>query len=215
MEEMRTPPVEAGLSGIVSGEPGDKPAQGQSVGIPVLTHVEPNQEGYRWVAITAMLLAIGIILHTVSPNVGGVTPNWTIAMYALVINLTRPSLKRALGIGFIAGITLIPSSKSAFPLGNIASELCGAFTCCLLLKGLVLFRLDKLRMVPFLTGFASTFISGGVFTLILKLILGLPWHVWIFAMLPLVSIIGALNGLITFGLYRPVKKLFYAQEGEK
>ena len=31
------------------------------------------------VAITAMLLAIGIILHTVSPNVGGVTPNWTIA----------------------------------------------------------------------------------------------------------------------------------------
>ena len=57
---------------------------------PVLTHVEANQEGYRWVAITAMLFAIGIILHTVSPNVGGVTPNWTIAMYAIVINLTRP-----------------------------------------------------------------------------------------------------------------------------
>ena len=58
--------------------------------VPPLTHVEANQEGYRWVAITAMLFAIGIILHTVSPNVGGVTPNWTIAMYAIVINLTRP-----------------------------------------------------------------------------------------------------------------------------
>ncbi|MBO6264386.1 MAG: ABC transporter, partial [Acidaminococcaceae bacterium] len=88
--------------------------------MPALTHVEANQEGYRWVAITAMLFAIGIILHTVSPNVGGVTPNWTIAMYAIVINLTRPPLTRAIGIGFIAGLTLVPSSKSAFPLGNIA-----------------------------------------------------------------------------------------------
>ena len=78
--------------------------------VPPLTHVEANQEGYRWVAITAMLFAIGIILHTVSPNVGGVTPNWTIAMYAIVINLTRPPLKRAIGIGFVAGLTLIPSS---------------------------------------------------------------------------------------------------------
>ena len=52
--------------------------------IVTLTEVKPTQDGYRWVAITAMLLAIGIILHTVSPNVGGVTPNWTIAMYSIV-----------------------------------------------------------------------------------------------------------------------------------
>lgn len=88
-----------------------------------LIEVKPMQDGYRWVAITAMLFAIGIILHTVSPNVGGVTPNWTIAMYSIVINLTNPTLSQAVGIGFIAGITLVPSSKSAFPLGNIASEL--------------------------------------------------------------------------------------------
>lgn len=90
-----------------------------------LIEVKPMQDGYRWVAITAMLFAIGIILHTVSPNVGGVTPNWTIAMYSIVINLTNPTLSQAVGIGFIAGITLVPSSKSAFPLGNIASELSG------------------------------------------------------------------------------------------
>ena len=80
-----------------------------------LIEVKPMQDGYRWVAITAMLFAIGIILHTVSPNVGGVTPNWTIAMYSIVINLTNPTLSQAVGIGFIAGITLVPSSKSAFP----------------------------------------------------------------------------------------------------
>ena len=90
--------------------------------VPQLIEVEPMQDGYRWVAITAMLLAIGIILHTVSPNVGGVTPNWTIAMYSIVINLTRPKLSQAIGIGFIAGLTLVPSSKSAFPLGNEITE---------------------------------------------------------------------------------------------
>ena len=78
--------------------------------IPHLIEIEPLQDGYRWVAITAMLLAIGIILHTVSPNVGGVTPNWTIAMYYIVINLTSPRLTQAIGIGFIAGLTLVPSS---------------------------------------------------------------------------------------------------------
>lgn len=181
--------------------------------VPPLTHVEANQEGYRWVAITAMLFAIGIILHTVSPNVGGVTPNWTIAMYAIVINLTRPPLKRAIGIGFVAGLTLIPSSKSAFPLGNIASELSGATTCCLLVKAFVACHMGDWRVTPFITGFASTFVSGGVFTFILKLVLGLPLKVWIFAMLPVVAVVGVLNGLITFGLFRPVKKLFYAQEG--
>lgn len=62
-----------------------------------LIEVKPMQDGYRWVAITAMLFAIGIILHTVSPNVGGVTPNWTIAMYSIVINLTNPTLVAGCG----------------------------------------------------------------------------------------------------------------------
>ena len=127
--------------------------------VPQLIEVEPMQDGYRWVAITAMLLAIGIILHTVSPNVGGVTPNWTIAMYSIVIN--------------------------------------------------------EWKLRPFITGFVATMTSGGLFTFILKLILDLPLHVWIYAMLPVVAIIGLLNGLITFFLYAPVRKLFYFQEDEK
>ena len=182
--------------------------------VPQLIKVEPTQEGYRWVAITAMLLAIGIILHTVSPNVGGVTPNWTIAMYSIVINLTRPSLKQALGIGFIAGITLVPSSKSAFPLGNIASELFGATTCCLLVQAMFKAHLGEWKLRPFITGFCATFVSGGVFTFILKMVLPLPLNVWIYAMLPLVAVIGLLNGLITYLLFGPVRRLFYAQEVE-
>ena len=159
-----------------------------------LIEVKPMQDGYRWVAITAMLFAIGIILHTVSPNVGGVTPNWTIAMYSIVINLTNPTLSQAVGIGFIAGITLVPSSKSAFPLGNIASELSGAITCCILVKAMLRCGLGKWKLRPLVTGFLATMASGGVFTFILKIVLGLPLHVWLYAMLPVVAIVGALNG---------------------
>jgi hypothetical protein len=198
-----------------------KEASGASVSpeypeqIPPLTTVEADQKGYRWVAITAMLYAIGIILHTVSPNVGGVTINWTIAMYCIVINLTKPPLLRAIGMGFIAGITLIPSSKSAFPLGNLASEICGASTCCLLLKAMALVHLQESRLAPLLTGFCSTFVSGGVFTFILRLILNLPLGVWLKVMLPVVAVVGVLNAVVTFGLYGPVKRLFFAQEGGK
>ena len=46
--------------------------------IPDLITVEAARDTHRWVAMTALLLAIGVILHTISPNVGGVTPNWTI-----------------------------------------------------------------------------------------------------------------------------------------
>ena len=163
-----------------------------------LIEVKPMQDGYRWVAITAMLFAIGIILHTVSPNVGGVTPNWTIAMYSIVINLTNPTLSQAVGIGFIAGITLVPSSKSAFPLGNIASELSGAITCCILVKAMLRCGLGKWKLRP-----------------LVKIVLGLPLHVWLYAMLPVVAIVGALNGMITFLLFGPVRKLFFVQEDDE
>ena len=48
--------------------------------IVTLTEVKPTQDGYRWVAITAMLLAIGIILHTVSPTLR-CRRHWALALF--------------------------------------------------------------------------------------------------------------------------------------
>ena len=135
--------------------------------VPELIPVEAARDSHRWVAITALLLAIGVILHTISPNVGGVTPNWTIAMYSITTNLTHPGLLRALGTGFVAGLTIVPSSKSAFPLGNIASEIAGSLTACLLVKAFVSLHLGKFRLVPLIIGFFATLVSGSVFTNIL------------------------------------------------
>ena len=177
--------------------------------IPDLITVEAARDTHRWVAMTALLLAIGVILHTISPNVGGVTPNWTIT-----ICLTKPGLTRALGIGFVAGLTLVPSSKSAFPLGNIASEVSGALTACILVKAFALTHLENLKVKPFIVGFVATSVSGAVFTYILKLVLGLPLTVWTHAMLPVVFTVGALNGVVTQVLFSPVRKIFYATEGK-
>ena len=111
--------------------------------------------------------------------------------------------------------TLVPSSKSAFPLGNIASELSGAITCCILVKAMLRCGLGKWKLRPLVTGFLATMASGGVFTFILKIVLGLPLHVWLYAMLPVVAIVGALNGMITFLLFGPVRKLFFVQEDDE
>ena len=62
--------------------------------------IHENSKGgqYRWVTITTYLLTIGAILHFVSPSIGGITPNWTIAMYCIAINLTKPTIKQSFGI---------------------------------------------------------------------------------------------------------------------
>jgi energy-coupling factor transport system ATP-binding protein len=62
-----------------------------------LIELPPAKDTHRWVAITALLLAIGVILHTISPNIGGVTPNWTIAMYSITIGLPIPVFPRHSG----------------------------------------------------------------------------------------------------------------------
>lgn len=180
-----------------------------------LIEVPPAKDTHRWVAITALLLAIGVILHTISPNIGGVTPNWTIAMYSITISLTNPSLSRAIGIGFVAGLTIVPSSKSAFPLGNIASELAGATTACLLVKLFLAAHLENFKFKGFIIGGIATMISGGVFTFILKLVLSLPIMMWVTAMLPVVAIVGLVNGIVTQVLYTPVSRLFFMQGGKK
>ncbi|HIU64186.1 MAG TPA: ABC transporter [Candidatus Avacidaminococcus intestinavium] len=180
-----------------------------------LIEIEPAKDTHRWVAITALLLAIGIILHTISPNIGGVTPNWTIAMYSITISLTDPSFKQAAGIGFIAGLTLVPSSKSAFPLGNLVSDLTGALVAAMMVKSMVKIGLANFKFGPFFTGFLATMASGAVFTFILKLILSLPLSVYIYAMLPVVATVAVLNGFITQVLFAPAQKLFFMQGGRK
>ena len=40
---------------------------------------------YRWLTVSTLLLAIGTILHLVSPSIAGITPGWMIATYVAAI----------------------------------------------------------------------------------------------------------------------------------
>ena len=174
---------------------------------------EANQGGrFRWVAVTALLLAIGAILHLVTPNIAGLTLNWMIAMYCLAINLVRPSLGQVIGIGLVAGALNVPTSKSAIPYANLLSEPVGALTCALFLPLVSRLNIGGLPLAPGLTGFFSTVASGFTFVTLLKVILSIPNEVYLYGMLPVVLAVGAANGVITQLLYMPARKLLNRQE---
>lgn len=169
---------------------------------------------FRWLSVTALLLAIGAILHLVSPNIGGVTPNWMIAMYCIAINLTRPGLGKAAGIGLVAGALLVPTSKSAFPYGNFPSELVGALVCAIIVNMGLKFAVGGFSLRPGLCAFLSTVASGMVFITILKVVLVIPMSVYLYGMVPVVFTVAAVNAVITQVLYFPAAKLFGAAEGK-
>lgn len=98
----------------------------QDVSKLVYTHVQGGQ--FRWVTVSTLMLALGTILHLVSPSVAGITPNWMIATYCVAIHLTRPNYRQSLGIGLVAALINLMTSKSAFPYANLLSEPAGALT---------------------------------------------------------------------------------------
>ena len=166
---------------------------------------------FRWITITTLMLAIGTILHLVSPSVGGVTPNWTIATYCVAICLTKPTYRQALGIGLVAALINVLTSKSGFPYGNLISEPIGALTCAFLVKNLAFLKFRGHSCLPVLTGFAATCMSGGAFVTILKFVMNLPNTVYFTGMLPLVVIVGALNAIVTPLMYFPALRLFVSR----
>jgi len=175
----------------------------------VYTHVQGGQ--FRWVTVSTLMLALGTILHLVSPSVAGVTPNWTIATYCVAILLTRPSLSQTLGIGLVAALINVLTSKSAFPYGNLLSEPGGALTAALVTRAMLSMKFRKIGgfdLTPILSGFLATVVSGGIFVTILWQVLGLPDNVYMYGMWPMVLIVGALNGAITPILYIPAQRLF-------
>ena len=114
--------------------------------------------------------------HLVSPSVAGVTPNWTIATYCVAILLTRPSLSQTLGIGLVAALINVLTSKSAFPYGNLLSEPGGALTAALVTRAMVSVKFRKIGgfdLTPILSGFLATVVSGGIFVTIFVESIGL------------------------------------------
>jgi len=170
----------------------------------------------RWITITTLLLAIGVILRLISPNIGGISLNWNIVMYVTAILLCRPTLKQGLGIGIVSGIIATMTSKAALPYANLLSDPAAAWSCALLVKTRIFnIKISRICIEPIIVIFITTFISGGIFVSLTKIVLALPMSLYLYVMLPAVLLVAALGALAGQLFYFPAAKIFNSDGSEK
>lgn len=166
----------------------------------VVAQSRNNGAELRGLILTAVLLAAGAVLKFFAGaviNIGGMKPNFIIAMYCLAILLIRPTVLRALVIGVLAGAVcqFFPGT----PYINFASEICGAFAMVLLLRLPV-----KPGVLSFISSFLATLVSGGIYTALLFLTTGAAAET-IYAYGPIVLCTALLNSVIVGVLYLPTR----------
>lgn len=123
--------------------------------------------------ITAIMLAMGLILHGVMPPIFfGMKPDLLIIFLVLSILLT-PTLSNTIVAGLGAGI--LSAITTSFPGGqipNIVDKIITALVVFALVKILVFIKNDLLRY-PIIIGVA-TIVSGTVFLYTALVLVGLP-----------------------------------------
>lgn len=172
------------------------------------TLVEEEKKGLSIsdLLLTAVLLAAGAVLKFFVGsliNIGGMKPNFIIAMYCMIIVLIKPKIYYCAIIGLLAGA--ICQFFPGTPYLNIASELCGAIVMGFAVK--IPLQNKKFNFVPAIATFLSTVVSGGLFTVLLIFIMKADKSTLI-AYIPIVLCTALLNAVIVQILYIPLKKAF-------
>lgn len=153
--------------------------------------------------LTAILLAAGAVLKFFVGsfiNIGGMKPNFIIAMYCMIIVLIRPNIIYAAIIGLLAGA--ICQFFPGTPYLNFASELAGAIAMCLLIK--IPLKFGKYDPIPALATFLSTVVSGGLYTVLLLTAMHAD-KATLAAYVPIVLCTALFNAVIVQILYIPLK----------
>lgn len=159
--------------------------------------------------LVGVLLAAGIVLKFFVGsviNVGGMKPNFIIAMYCLAILLIRPKLIEGIIIGLLSGI--ICQFFPGTPYINIASELLGAAAMVLLMK--LPLKAGSFDLRPIVCTFLSTLVSGYAYLFILLAALYSGANVSNAPTFVAFSMVifgtAAINAIIVQILYIPIKK---------
>ena len=161
--------------------------------------------GAKEIILIAVLLAAGAVLKFFVGsivNIGGMKPNFIIAMYCLAILLVRPRIYESVIIGILAGAVcqLFPAT----PYVNFASETIGA-----LVMGLLIFvpmNVKKFSLQPIVSTFLTTVVSGSIFAGI-TLVVTQAEKSAIAAYVPIVFFTAVFNAVIVQVLYLPLAKV--------
>ena len=122
----------------------------------------------------ALLLAVGFILHYVTPAIGSMQIDFSLITLILVITLNKNSFNTCVASGVATGIFSGLTSK--FPLGfipNIIDKISTAIVVYLLIKLLDKTALSS-KIKAVITNAVVTLVSGIVFLVSALLLTGLP-----------------------------------------
>ena len=128
----------------------------------------------KQLTINSLLLAIGFLLHYLTPAIGSMQIDFSLITMILVINLNKTSLSTCLASGVATGIFSGISSK--FPFGlvpNIIDKILTTIFVYLLLKLLDKTTLHS-KIKTIVVNAVGTLLSGMVFLASALLITGLP-----------------------------------------
>ena len=128
----------------------------------------------KQLTINALLLAVGFLLHYVTPAIGSMQIDFSLITLILIITLNKNSFSTCLASGVATGIFSGLTTK--FPLGfipNILDKITTAIVVYLLIR-----LLDKtalsIKIKAIVVNAIGTFVSGIVFLASALLLVGLP-----------------------------------------
>ena len=133
-----------------------------------------NNDNTKQLVTNALLLAVGFLLHYVTPAIGSMQIDFSLITLILVINLSKNHFSTCIASGLVAGIFAGLTTK--FPMGlipNILDKIVTTVVAYLLIK-----LLDKTELSSKIKSIAvnavGTLVSGVVFLTSALILVGLP-----------------------------------------
>lgn len=152
---------------------------------------------------TTLLLAIGLIIHQITPGIMGGMKFDFLLIFMVVSLIINPKFKNTILTGFLAG--LLSAMTTSFPGGqipNIIDKLVASLIIFLLIQVFLKLKLNNITIG--IIGGIGTFVSGTVFLTSASILVGLP--LTLTAMMATVVIpTAAINTVGTVFIYNIVK----------
>ena len=129
----------------------------------------------RRLTLNAILLAMGLVLHQITPPIFTIKPDTTLIMLFTLMVINRDSYKTCLVAGIVAGI--FAGMTSTFPGGQIPNVIDKFLTTNIMFLVMTLsYRLPFVRnlIVTGIMMVIGTFVSGTIFLTAAQIIVGLP-----------------------------------------